>query len=61
MNRGQALGQLLNAIESHNLAISKDDIQRAFNAGSAQEQELVTWVQECLNPDTLLSGEEEAL
>ena len=59
MNPDQALGQLLNVIESHNIPVSKDEIQQAFDAGNAQELE--TWVQECLNPDTLLSREEEAL
>ena len=59
MNRDQALGQLLNVIESHDIAISRDDVQRAFELGNAQE--LATWVQEYLNPDTLLSREEEAL
>lgn len=59
MNADPALRQLLDVLESHNIAIGKDEVQRAFddvNAGG-----LATWVREYLNPDTLLSGEEEAL
>ena len=59
MNPDQALSQLLGVIESHNIAISKDEIQRTFDAGNAQQ--IASWVQEYLNPDTLLSAEEEAL
>lgn len=51
-----ALSQLTSALESHSIAISNDEAQRAFDA-----QGFAPWVQEHLHPDTLLSSEEEAL
>ena len=59
MNPNPALRQLLDVIDSHTIAIGKDEVQRAFKDGNAEE--LATWVQEYLNPETLLSREEEAL
>ena len=60
MSQDQALQLLLRTLETHGIALKKEDIEWAFEARDTQKA-VVDWVQEFLGPETLLSQDEAEL
>ena len=55
MDINPTIGHLLHAIESHQINVSQDEVQQAFEDVACQE--LATWLQERLSHETLLTIE----
>lgn len=56
----QALEELLDSLRSHQIALTADDIEWAFQLKTTQE-DVTNWVQQYLGKETLLSREEAEL
>lgn len=60
MSQNTTLEHLLHVLKSRDVALGRDDVAWAFDAPQTKD-EIVSWSNECLSSDTLLTKEESQL